>query len=93
MKSARPEPAVSIAVLQSFDLQGAKKGQSRPLTVHAFEWSERTETARCSCGQWAECGQWPGAVTCESAKRSHDLHRRNLLASSAKDVREAKDAS
>jgi hypothetical protein len=89
MKIAGPKPVLSKAVLQSIDLQGAKKGQSRPLSVHAFEWSERTETARCSCGQWAEWGQWPGTLTRESAKRSHEDHRSNRLAASAKDETEA----
>jgi hypothetical protein len=34
-----------------------------------------------------------GELTRDSAKRSHYLHRRNRLASSAKEVREAKDAT
>jgi hypothetical protein len=93
MKSARPEQAVSKAVLQAGDLQGAKKGQSRPLTVHAFTWSPTAEVATCSCRQWSMQGQWPGALTRESAKRTHGLHRSNRLASSAKDVREAQDAT
>ena len=79
----RPEANVSKAGLQPVDLSRPLKAHSARLTVHAFEWSERTEMAGCSCRQWSEWGQQVGVLTRESAKRSHEYHRNNRLEAGA----------
>lgn len=64
--------------------RGSRSGSHH--AAHEFRWMATKDggTAWCTCGPWRLWG-----ASLESARRSHEYHRRNRLVPSAKDAQEA----
>jgi hypothetical protein len=84
MKSSCPDPNSKSDLMENQLLTKQAKRGNQQSETHTFQWNGNGGVAICSCGYW---GLWGASL--ESARQTHEYHRINRLASSAKRDAEA----